>query len=84
VQAKCSVGLVYELLDDFREALLALSAVDADTVDPSIISDLRSMFQFLRTQAAVIARRPLLVLQQVRGLLHSLKMLLVGAPNITK
>ena len=63
VQAKCLAGLVYELLDDYRRALVAVSSEGG--VDPVVVASLRIMFQFLRTQAAVLARRPLLLLQQV-------------------
>jgi hypothetical protein len=55
--------------DDFRSALVAISSETVSGVDASIVVSLRVMFQFLRTQATVVARRPLLLLQQVWQLL---------------
>jgi hypothetical protein len=53
------------LADDFRSALVAISSEHVTGVEPSVLVSLRVMFQFLRTQATVVARRPLLLLQQV-------------------
>ena len=55
--------------DDFRSVLVAISSETVSGVDASIVVSLRVMFQFLRTQATVVARRPLLLLQQVWPLL---------------
>ncbi len=69
VLAKCAAGLVFELLGDLTEALKAMSSAadggaGAGDVDADIVSDVQVMLEFLRSQAAVISRRPLLLMQQ--------------------
>jgi WD40 repeat protein len=62
IQAKCTAGLVYELLGNFSDAL-ALSG--DDPLAASVIPDVKCMFEFLRAQAVVLHRRPELLMQQV-------------------
>lgn len=62
VQAKCSAGMVYELLSDFSDAL---SLSGNDPTATASIHDLHRMFEFLRAQAVVLSHRPELLVQQV-------------------